>query len=288
MDELLTVNGNIDNIKLLIYSWYKQIGIRYEIVRYLHNREFSVINKATNERIPMLKCHNVQNFDFLVNHSIKMEEHNEVWNLYYSIAKYANGIPNQHWLRYKNKEINDAWKLNHFEQMIEYTFFLDIDCNSHDEIDYAYESAKDIKSWMDNNKWKYELRFSGCGFHFIVPGLFKEKSFNPKEKDSVYYNHIKLAKFFHNDFSELIDSTIYDSRRLCKVPYSLAYYPKIDKAYLCFPFHSDEQFSIFHLRFLDASNLLAAIYQKRGDYIFNGQLDVRDCFTNLKDFGGVI
>lgn len=267
-----------------IFKWYNNPAIKFEIIKSLFNRELAVINRTNKDSkvtIRMLKCHNVQHYDFLQKFVIKQEYNNQLFNYYYSLAKYRDGIPKQNWhLQERN---NQQWTKEHFKLMVSYDFLLDIDGNF-EEMDYAYDSAKSIKNFLDSKKIPYELRFSGCGFHFIIPHRFlpQDLSMNPYYNgDNLYKYCARIAKFFYNDFSDLVDVNIYDSRRICKIPYSLSCYPDDDKAYLCFPMHSDHQFEAFYLHFLDYQIINPEIIKKRGTYLFNAPIFGEENLSNL-------
>lgn len=261
--------------KELVLEWYKSPSIKFEMIKFLYNREMAVIDKSDESgkvTIRMLKCHNVPHFEFINDYILKMEGNNRLFNFYYSLAKYNNGIPNQDW---RLQERNNAeWTKHHWEQMQSYDFLLDIDAGGFEELDYAYESTVEIKEFFDDKNIPYHLRFSGCGYHFIIPYKYLPQglSFNPFEgNDNIYKYCARLGKFFYEDFSEMVDHKIYDSRRICKIPYSLSIYPKDDTAMLCFPLINDEQIRMLNNNYglLDYQNLTAGINKKRGDYLFN-------------------
>jgi hypothetical protein len=281
----------------IIYGWYNNLPIKFEIIKSLYKREMAVINRTKKDSkvtIRMLKCHNVKNFEFLQDYVINAHSCNQLFNYYYSLAKYKNGIPNQDWrLNERNKSemgddsrqelSNKEWTKIHFNQMESYDFLLDIDGNF-EEMEYAYDSAKDIKTFFDIKRIPYELRFSGCGFHFIIPYMYMPQlSLNPFIKEeNIYKLYSRIAKFFFDDFSDLIDKHIYDSRRICKIPYTLSCYPEQDSAYLCFPFHSDSQFKMFNIKFMEYMNINPKIMQYRGTHLFNSDSSVK-FMDNIKE-----
>jgi len=275
--------------KQLIINWYKSPPIKFEIIKFLYNREMAVINKSDDGgkvTIRMLKCHNVQSFDFICDYILKMEQPDRLFNFYYSLAKYTNGIPNQDW-RLQDRN-NAEWTNHHWEQMESYDFLLDIDAGGFEELDYAYESAVEIKEFFDDKRIPYYLRFSGCGYHFVIPYKYlpQELNFNPfKTIDNIYKYCSRLGRMFHDDFSEMVDYKIYDSRRICKIPYSLSIYPKEDYAMMCFPFINDEQMKIINnnYRLLNYENLIPEANKQRGNYLFNA-----DGKKNLELFNEVI
>jgi hypothetical protein len=98
---------------------------------------------------------------------------------------------------------------------------------------------------------------------------------DPKQSPNIYQYYTMIAKYFYQQFSDLIDWKIYDSRRVCKVPYSIAAYPDIGRFVICLPFSSDEQFKMFG-EMIDGGvlNLINAepdAFIRRGNYLFNSQ-----------------
>ena len=171
------------------------------------------------------------------------------YNLYYSLAKYDNGIPFGS-LNLSDRDFGD-WSRTNWKQIKGYDFLIDIDCQNHKEIDFAYYSAKKIKKFFDKCGTPYHLRFSGRGFHFIIDYDYFDNlnlSFDPKDEKNIYEFFMCIAMKLHSLFSEMIDVGIYDLRRVCKIPYSLALYD--GKEYMCRPFENEDDFNSFQLRYM--------------------------------------
>jgi hypothetical protein len=251
------------------FEWYKSAPVKFEIIKFLKNREFALLSKVTPERSTRtLRCHSVQHYDVILNEILKIEQKKSIFNFYYSLATYTNGLP------YQNPNLsqrnNGEWISRHYEEMCAYDFLLDIDCDSQQEISYAYESAGLVKTFFDKINMPYELRFSGCGFHFVTPYKYftgLKKSLNPNDEDSIYALYIRLAGFISAYVSELVDKTIYDSRRICKLPYSIAVYE--DKMYVCMPFLNDKDFYNFDISAFELDRVELSAIRGRGNYVFN-------------------
>lgn len=280
-------NLPISKLRSLYYDWYNSPAIKYEIIKFFYRREMATIRKPGNNAFRMLKCHTTQHFDFLWGTIIEAERQNELHNIYYSLARYHNGIPNQNF-KQGGKRDNYQWNKTHYQEMESYDFLIDID--AHDcSLDFAYNSATELKEFFDDNNIPYELRFSGNGFHFIIPYYFFQDDFNlhdinlnPNEAHNIYQTYTKIAKYLHDNFSSLIDWKIYDSRRVCKVPCSLSCYPKSEdndelRIVMCFPFSSDEQFKIFenNSRLLNLEYINPQSFVGNSSFLFNetGTLD---------------
>lgn len=215
----------------------------------------------------MLKCHSVQHLDLIMSQILKVYQKDSAFNCYYSMAKYMEGIPNQN--PDLSQRDNTEWTEKHHTFMDSYDWLVDIDAGSHDELDYAHFSARQIKLLFDQTGVPYEMRFSGCGFHFVIPNSFflsLNLTLNPHLERNYYQFLLRINKILHRDYSEMVDWNTSDSRRLCKVPYSLALYK--DRQYVCMPFLSDKEFDEFTLDHAEPSNYFSV--RQRGTHLFNG------------------
>lgn len=232
-------------------DWYKTPQVKFRMIQFTYNRETMFIKKEDNRggaTTRMLRIHNLNSF-FVWSKRLNMFKLNREYNLYYSLAKYKNGIPYTT-LDMKNRDFSD-WNNNHWKEMESYDFLLDIDAGSHSDIMFAHYSAWNIKNRFDDLNVPYHLRFSGRGFHFVMPFAcfgFQEGdvSFNPDDKENIYFVFMNIAMELHNRYSEMVDTSIYDSRRVTKIPYSLALYD--GRNYVCASFSSDEEFENFNLK----------------------------------------
>lgn len=265
-------------------TWYQRADVKFEIIKQLKNREFALIvpnhfpRDMQRLNIRMLKCHNVQSFDLLLR-AYNVLRKPKYYNFYYSLGKYINGIPNQNIdLTRRN---NVEWRNNHTKSMIGYDFLLDIDADTHSDIDYAYDSAMEIKKFFDVNNCPYELRFSGLGFHFIIPSMFMPKlSFTRHDKNSIYKLYFEIAQRLNSRFSELIDMRVYDSRRVCKLLYSLSLYK--NNVFVCYPFVSSVDFRNFNLeRYQPYSFLSMNLIRDIGSFVFNHEGSVHAMLKRL-------
>ncbi len=249
-------------------TWYKLPEVKFEMISFLKNREVAFIkpNFSTKKgkTIRMLRMHNVQSIDLWANR-MHISNNGMDYNMYYSLAKYKNGIPFTD-LTLRDRDFtkwnNDCWK-----EIISYDFLIDIDSGNHSEIEFAYYSTLNIKEYFDELNIPYNLRFSGMGFHFIIPHeFFDNHNFNPNDDKNVYYLYMAIAQYLHSKFSEMIDLNIYDYRRVTKIPYSLALYK--DKCYVCLPFNSDKEFELFNLKNMNPAYFLNKI-RGRSEKLFN-------------------
>lgn len=217
------------------WMWYFNPKIKFKIIQYTRNRETALLgwSRSKQRQVPlrMLKIHSVQHIDF----HLKAINWSKVrWNMYYSLAEYKNGIPNQKF----NLAARDhtEWNENHYKEMIGYDYLIDIDATDHFEMEHAKRSALNVASLLMDHDIPHEIRFSGCGFHIVVPYYYFapfNRSFEHGNKDSIYYMYSLISRKLNKEMSEMIDIKINDARRLCKLPYSLALYN--NKMFVCMP-----------------------------------------------------
>ena len=231
-------------------EWYTIPAVKFQIIKYTYNRETAIIKPnyldAKFRSVRMMRVHNVSHLDAWMK-SMHIFDSQKLYNLYVSLAKYKEGIPYST-LKLAERDFTD-WKINHWKEMVSYDFLIDIDAGNLNEMDFAYYSAKEVKKFFDSCGTPYYLRFSGMGFHFIVPYDYFSHlnlSFDHTVENSIYRFFNGIAEKLHNRFSEMIDVRIYDSRRVIKIPFSLALYD--DRVHLCKPFESDDDFNGFRLK----------------------------------------
>ncbi len=215
------------------YYWYNNY-IQYKMPKYTWHREFSILGaKGLTEfkGVRNKRMHSPQHFQFLMT-NMRLFLNGIEFNCYYSLAEYDNGLPMM-----ENKEnetdLKKVWNDEHYKHMVGYDFMLDIDADGHDQadLDKARRQAYKLFRRLYMYKIQFNMYFSGCGFHFIIPykmlpGPF---SFDPGNvKGNTYELYSFLAKSLKKGLKlSLLDTSIYDSRRLCKVPFSLAIYENI-------------------------------------------------------------
>ena len=275
-------------------KWYSRNEVKFEIIRFTYNREFAMILpeysiiEQVNKNTRMLKVHNVQSFEYVLWKGLRMFERMLPYNLYYTLAKYKNGIPNQTMnLSARN---NDEWtQSKSTEEIISYDFLIDIDARFHGNFDMAKDTTKQIKILLDDCNIGYELRFSGRGFHFIIPNnlhlLDKKYSLNPDDEMNIYQFYAHVAKMLNRLFSEMVDYKIYDSRRLVKCPYSIANYK--GSCYVCLPIISDKQFNDFKLKDANPTLWIGKVLN-RASYFFNDVKNNAEKLIKLAELADIL
>lgn len=258
----------------LIQQWYSLASVKFETIKFLYNREFALIvprfvkdEEVKKRSVRTLKVHSVQHLDFNLK-ATDMFKKLTPYNFYYSMAKFKNGLPNQN-LNFAERD-NAEWNKSCYKEIISYDYLIDIDAPDFDDLQIVYETAIDIKRLFDKLNVPYELRFSGMGFHFVIPYKYlpQDLTLNPHTENNLYQFLSNLSSKLYEKYSELIDKNIYDSRRVCKIPYSLALYD--NDAFVCSPILTNEEFNNFKL-YNYRPNKYSFEIKQRGTKIFNEQ-----------------
>ena len=251
-----------------VRDWMYQAETKFQIIKFTQKRETAVIvpkDLAKNTKYPTirwLRTHTVDHLDYIINKIVKY--YNKPYQFYYSMARYKEGIP-----KGVQGNFGQEWKKNLHEYVITYDWLIDIDSDSHATMELAQLSAINICQFLDKYNTPYEIRFSGCGFHIIIDGinmLDLNLSFNPHIKGNIYDLYSKLNKYLYNSFSHFVDTGISDSKRLCKLPYTLAVYD--DKTYVCMPLNF-EQLQNFRLNTFTSDAWIGRIRFRPATYIHN-------------------
>lgn len=262
-------------------DWYKFAEVKFEMVKFLKNREVMFMKPRFSRRegktTRMIRIHNVQSLDIWCKR-LHISDDERDYNMYYSLAKYKDGIPFSS-LILKERDFGH-WNRDCWQEMESYDFLIDIDSGNHKEMDFAFYSAKVIKKLLDNLDVPYHLRFSGMGFHFIIPHRFFDNYiFNPFHDENIYSLYMSIAMRLHSKFSEMVDLNIYDYRRVTKIPYSLALYG--DKTFICLPLNSDEEFYNFELRKMNPLFFIGKL-RNREEKLFNENGKVYQLLKQLR------
>lgn len=258
-----------------IKRWYSRLDVKYEMLKFTYNRETALLipsflqDKQIDVGVRTLRTHNTNHLDYVIKNKLMFEEEKR-FNFYYSIAKYKNGIP--------YGVDREDWKKNHHKEMIGYDFFVDIDAGTHEDIDFALESAELLKKLYDKFSVPYDIRYSGKGFHFIIPhNKIDYNIFEPYTEGNIYENFRVMAKRLQKLISEQIDAKIYDSRRICKIPYSLAIYE--DDYFMCCPLQDLQGFNHNNYKVQNVSKL---VLRNRGIFMQNPDGNTQQLFKHLR------
>ena len=272
------------------YNYYNQyyfnLTTQFEMRKVMWNREFAMLSDGM--MIRHMRFHRVQDFQFWRKY-LWGRFKSKPFNFYYSLARYDNGVPPVKWYEETWEERKQDWAKKYIKEMVSYDFLIDVDSPTHEkeDMEMAHYSTKIIKEHLDKHKVAYELRFSGMGYHIIIPYRYLPKlSMNPADDVNIYKYLTRILKSLSSNFSEFVDTGICDSRRVTKIPYSLACYNTKEllfDAYMCFPFLDSESFLKF--KYDDAEpefwiNTWQNIMKDRGYNVFN----IDSSMENFKNF----
>jgi len=272
----------------LMKKWYSKSTIIYEIVyNFLGDRETAFLRPKHTRKTggqnyqDMFRDINIytpQGFNYYLDQLFILET-DIIMNCYYSLAKYKEGVPKGNKsLKLKNEE-QKKWKDTHHYHMISYDLLIDIDSPDHENMSHAKHATKKVIEYLDENLIPYYLRFSGMGYHIVIPHeAFEHLSwhFNPDkdQENSIYSKYNQFTQYLHDNISELVDTDLHDCRRITKVPYSLVFYQR--NTYVCWPFKTKKEFMLHKYRDFQLLNqfLRFSGFQncfKRGQTLFNEQ-----------------
>jgi len=212
---------------------YTKTEVVFEIVKQLYNRETVFIDPFDKSKATrLMKIHSIQHWQQVTKW---VGAYKRPYNIYYSLAKYRQGIPNQVFNHEQRKINNKEWNEGeHWKNIETFDFLIDFDG---DDEKHCEEIKKDVLAVSNVLKEvPHSIRFSGNGFHIIVPGQFMPQglSYNPELETNYYSLLADILSKLKKDYSGVIDLACVDSRRVVKVPYSVACYE--DGCKMCWPY----------------------------------------------------
>lgn len=212
--------------------WYDKGYILFEICKQLQHKYLSFRFNGSYSRYYMGHCIELLK-DSLVRHNcgkvpLKLYMDLAYWKTKMQVFSFNTKI------RSVQKEtFNDT-----FEQyMVGYDFAIDIDNKKN--IMKSWEDANIIKKLFDYKQIPYSIKFSGSrGFHFLIPYRYVSKRYKVINLPDLFSD---VVRGIVNEFNlKNVDETIYDSRRVLKLAYS------VDGNNVVLPL-TDEQFDNFDL-----------------------------------------
>jgi len=268
-------------LELLNERWYNNKNVKFAMLPFLKNREIGLLSpknfpEYAECNIRHIRAHNTQQIDF-IRDWLQIDKKGRLLNWYATLAVYKNGMDKLSANMDLRREQTKIWNETNAAMIDSYDFLIDVDGLDHETFEMTKESARNIKTFFDLNKIPYFLIFSGNGFHFKIPYHYMtyEYSLNPHtESTNIYQFYQAIAEALKEEYTEQIDTKIYDSRRLCKIPFTLAFFKDI--AYVCTPINSDNAFENFTLQQALPENVVANI-NKLQPKLFN---NTNDYWTN--------
>jgi len=226
----------------------------------------------------VFRCLNIfkaEGIMFALNKMVEYKEIGKPVNVYASLARYES-MPKMSPVMQFRRSDEEKFKEEHYHHMKSYDLLIDVDASNAQDMKFAKISANNIIKLLDRFSIPYYLRFSGLGYHFIIPyEVFKQfsKSFDPhlENEENIYSFYNRIVQAIHDDCSEMVDLGLHDSRRVAKVPYSLVHYP--DGIFVCWPFKTKQEFmertrDDFRLSTSMSFRAEQKIY-RRGEILFN-------------------
>jgi len=210
-----------DNQKRKLYNeYYSDVSVLFEIVKQLKGREVALL--SIKYCVRNIKSHNMAYFKSNLN---SFDFFNRFYNVYISSAIYYN-MPMFSFDPAKRREQSEKFRNDFKKYMTGYDFFIDID-GKPDEL--PFEDSDKIIELFESYKVPYSLRISGKGFHFIIPSEYFNFTKNFVVRVDMFKEFVRKIKIIYE--LKNIDTTVYDLRRVYKVPYSL----DVKTMRVCFP-----------------------------------------------------
>jgi len=235
-------------------QYYYRPDAKFKIITYTKCREVAILKpKGVQQKeygMRLFTISSVQDIDWMFRFA-RMRQNSIYYNLYHSVAKYEYGSFFCKLDTIERAAFKEKWLHEHWKHMTAYDFFIDIDGDFID-FDITHSSALLIMDFLNDLGVPFRCRFSGKGFHFIVPHEHFIKtlppewqSFDVTQPKNIYLFFARTARYFYDSFSELVDTCIYDPRRLVKIPYSLSIYEH--DSYICHPINTVSEMMDFSL-----------------------------------------
>jgi len=214
-------------------DYYSRSYILFEMVKILKNRYLSV-RKLKDDKYILSR--------YFLGYSLELFKDSMARNnvtkdasakMYYDLAIYKNEkgfTPLFSFNRDKRKEEKKVFSGRgqegaYLDYLKGYDFAIDIDSKN---LKVAWKEAKKIKDVFDEYKLPYSIRFSGSkGFHFTIDQRFIEIKDKYEDHPSLFgkvVNNLVCDEFGKDKEGNPkghVDFSIYDLRRILKLPYSI-------------------------------------------------------------------
>lgn len=217
-----------------IQEWYSDYKILAYFKKILKNKELCLIQPTHVNAA--YACSRPWKVNSGIQFTQVLKAHNypeKLYNVYHSLATFKNGIPNMSFNFSKNTDTKQAWNQIYYTQVREYDLIVDIDAL---EMETVTEIAQLTYDFCDKITYPHTIHYSGMGFHvrIFMPDRKKPNlTFNPFMKPNYYtklraYVRLRIPTRAHKrGYQQLygkVDYRILDSRRVIKIPFSLALY----------------------------------------------------------------
>lgn len=247
-------------------KWYNLTYVNFEIVKCLNDRELCFLSAKSEERKFPVRYLMAFSINYLKKHMERFGFLKNLMNMYHSVSVLKDlpifsYNPRKRKEDYRYKEFNE----NYEDYVVGYNLFIDLD--SKGDWKKALQDTLEIKKIFDEYRVPYYILSSSLkgGFHVHIPSEYMPKKNIHEliaEINEVVYNIRGIYSL------ESIDTSIFDIKRVCKVPYSLS-----SDGGVCLPL-SDEMLKIFTPEMIKTENVLKKIMIKnRGLLLRTHNLD---------------
>ena len=205
-------------------DWIHIDDVQFELIKQFKDREVVFIDPFDHIVMRMMRIHNTNHWNAVAKWLCLYKKPR---NMYYSLARYKEGIPYQVFDFEARKPINKQWNEDHWKSIVGFDMLIDFDCDNDKQCEEVKKDVLKVSELLKDVP--HSIRFSGCGFHIVIESVYL-----PKPKSQEWYNPDKIISFYtlwedilkklQKDYCGLIDVGITDSRRITKTPYSLAIY----------------------------------------------------------------
>lgn len=232
--------------------WYSQTYILLEMVKCLQHRELVFLEKknpSTDVRRPrVIRCCPGYTVDILKSNlkAFRVLDFPYI-NFYYSLM-HLEKMPLFSYAPAQRAESYKVWTAGGYkEQWQGFDFGLDLDG---DTVEKARQDLLKVKKLFDQYKIPYSVRFSGQrGFHLCVEHQWLPQL--PEERIVRMCGEL-ATMMMEIDKIKSVDDTIFDNRRVLKLPYSF------DRGNICLPL-DDYQIENFRIDMVKPESVIKSV-----------------------------
>jgi len=212
-------------------------------------RETAFISFDDNRSV---RCIAVKNIHHLLSNMKRFKFFERKYNIYSSVARFDFSQMNRDFgfppFSFQlDQRAKDRQQFNQIcsDYVLSYDFVLDFDDNGN--FNATYKDVSVVKNQFDVLKIPYVLKFTGSGFHIIVPG----KYLPPEWKDKPNMCRLLAEKMSALYDLSTLDMKIYDLRRISKISYSI----DVKTGLVCYPL-TDDEFDNFSKAIVSPQNVI--------------------------------
>ena len=247
-------------------AYYSHIEVMFEMVKCMRGKEVCFLSKDYKFR--NIKAHNIA---FLFSNMRAFSFDQREYNIYISCMDFFD-MPAFSFNSEVRREQSTDFIKNFKNYSSGFDLFIDIEGGEN-----FLEEAKKLKALFDGYKVPYYVKNSGNGFHFVIPSIyFKSYLPNHLERKDVFSRFATTVKKLLD--LKLLDTTVYDNRRVYKCPYSFDF----NTGRVCLPL-SDEEFNNFSFEMVTPEAVLHFGVKNRGLLLRNenGSKNIEKMFKEI-------